>query len=181
MNVTNNNTTNNDKLLTILFKNPNEAEQAFDYLIAEGFNKDDITVIMSNATRDKNFKDKELPEDSLGTKATEGMGIGGAVGGTIGAIAAAIAAIGTSLVLPGIGMVIAGPIAASLAGAGAGSAVGGIVGALVGSGIPDEEAKRYEDDIKAGGILLGIKTSNEKYNIIHNELKRLNNSNPIVS
>lgn len=48
------------------------------------------------------------------------MGIGSAIGGTIGAVAAAVAAAGTSLVFPGLGIVVAGPLAASLAGGGAG-------------------------------------------------------------
>jgi hypothetical protein len=173
MNNTNDNTTNK-KLLTVLFRNPSDADKAFDYLISEGFNRDDITVIMSNETRDKNFKDIDMPEDSLGSKAVEGMGVGGAIGGTIGAIAAAIAAIGTSLILPGLGLVVAGPIAAALAGAGAGSAVGGIVGALVGSGISDEQAKQYEKDIKSGSILIGVDVQTEKYDEFENKLIGLN-------
>lgn len=174
MNVTNDNIMTNDKLLTVLFKNSTSAEQAFNFLTSNGFNKNDISVIMSDETRDKNFKGMNMPKDSLGSKAVEGVGVGSAIGGTIGAVAAAIAAIGTTLAFPGIGLVIAGPIAAALAGAGAGSAVGGMIGALVGLGISDEQAKKYEDDIKAGGILIGVKTSNEKFNELQNELNRLN-------
>ncbi len=45
---------------------------------------------------------------------------------------------------------------AALSGLGAGGAVGGIIGGLVGWGIPEYEAKRYEDRLKAGGVLLAI-------------------------
>lgn len=83
--------------------------------------------------------------------------MGGAIGGTVGAIAAAIAAVGTSLAIPGLGLVVAGPLAAALAGAGAGGATGGLVGALIGAGIPEERVKHYEKGIKSGGILMGVR------------------------
>ena len=70
----------------------------------------------------------------------EGLGVGAAVGGGVGATLAAIFAVGSNVVVPGLGLVVAGPIAAALAGAGAGGATGGLVGALVGAGIPEERA-----------------------------------------
>ena len=76
--------------------------------------------------------------------------------------------------IPGLGLVIAGPIAAALVGAGTGSAIGSIVGGLVGLGISDEEAKLYEDDIKKGGILIGVKASNKRFDELRNELNKLN-------
>ena len=45
---------------------------------------------------------------------------------------------------------------AGLAGLGVGGAVGGVTGALIGMGIPEFEAKRYEDRLKKGGILLSV-------------------------
>ena len=108
---------------------------------------------MSDETRKKHFPDED---SELGSKALEGMAVGGAVGGTVGALLAAIAAIGTQVILPGLGLVVAGPLAAALAGAGAGSATGGLVGALVGSGIPEERAKYYDEGIRNGGIYMGV-------------------------
>jgi hypothetical protein len=67
---------------------------------------------------------------------------------------------GTSLVLPGLGLVIAGPIAAALAGAGAGGAAGGLVGALIGWGIPEERIAEYESGIREGAILMGVRPRN---------------------
>src|SRR6185369_16437972 len=85
----------------------------------------------------------------------------GAIGGTVGAVLAAIAAVGTTIAIPGLGLVIAGPLAAAIAGAGAGGAAGGLVGALVGWGIPEERVKRYEAGIKEGGILMGVKSRSD--------------------
>jgi uncharacterized protein (TIGR02271 family) len=60
--------------------------------------------------------------------------------------------------LPAIGPVIAGGLLASvLASAAGGAAVGGILGALVGLGIPEEEAKYYEGEFRAGRTLVTVK------------------------
>jgi hypothetical protein len=80
----------------------------------------------------------------------------------VGAVLAAIAAVGTTMFLPGLNLVIAGPIAAALAGAGAGAAAGGVIGALVGAGIPEYRAKVYEAGIKGGGILIGVEARSDE-------------------
>jgi uncharacterized membrane protein len=49
---------------------------------------------------------------------------------------------------------------AALGGAAVGGAVGGIAGALIGFGIPEYEAKRYENKIKDGNILISVHTEN---------------------
>lgn len=149
-----NNTQN--RMVTGMFRDRESAERAYDALEEKGYTKEEINVMMSDDTRKKYFSDDDVESD-LGNKALEGAGTGSAIGGTVGAIAGIIAAIGTNLVLPGLGLVIAGPIAAGLAGAGAGGITGGLIGALIGSGIPEEHAKEYERGIKDGHIVMGVK------------------------
>ena len=97
------------------------------------------------------------------------MDSGGGVGATLGAIAA----IGTTLALPGLGLLIAGPIAAALAGGGAGALTGGLVGALIGHGIPEEQAKQYEQGIREGGIVMGVQPrSDEDADYFENNWRR---------
>ena len=144
-------------LVTGIFSDRDAAEEAYSALTRRGYEKDEVNLVMSDETRKKHFSTTSGKETELGNKAAEGAGIGGAIGGTVGAIAAAVAAISTSLVLPGLGVVIAGPIAAAIAGAGAGGMTGGLLGALVGWGIPEERVKHYEAGIKQGGILMGVK------------------------
>ncbi|HEX8708090.1 MAG TPA: hypothetical protein VF723_07610 [Pyrinomonadaceae bacterium] len=146
---------NKATLVTGLFKSRAAAEAAVDAIIKRGYTRDDISVLMSDSTKNKEFAVETR------THAADGAGIGGAVGGTIGAVLAAIAAVGTSIALPGIGLVIAGPIAAALAGAGAGAATGGIIGALVGAGIPEHRAKVYDAGLRSGGILLGVEAKGD--------------------
>ena len=144
-------------MLTGLFRDRDSAERAYQSISDRGYSRDDVNVVMSDETRKRHFEGAAGRETELGSKAAEGAGIGGAIGGTLGAIAAAVAAVGTSIAIPGLGLVVAGPVAAALAGAGAGAATGGLVGALIGWGIPEERVKRYEQGVKDGGILMGVK------------------------
>lgn len=148
-------------LMTGLFPDRESAELGFNSLSERGYSKDDINVVMSDETKKKHFA-AEGTETELGNKAAEGAGVGGAIGGTVGAIAAAIAAVGTTIAIPGLGLVLAGPIAAALAGAGAGAATGGIVGALVGWNMPEERVKQYDEGIRNGGILMGVHPKNDE-------------------
>jgi len=143
------------RMVTGLFRDRDSAEQAYGSLSSRGYGKDDVNLLMSDETRKKHFTD-DGRETEIGNKALEGAGTGAAIGGTVGATLAAIAAIGTTLALPGLGLLVAGPIAAALAGAGAGGATGGLIGALIGAGIPEERVKRYEEGLKNGGIVMGV-------------------------
>ncbi len=144
-----------------IFRDRSSAEKAYNSLHERGYSKDDVHLMMSDETRKSQFNDEyDAERTELGDKAMEGAGVGSAIGGTAGAIIGAIAAIGTSVALPGLGLIIAGPLAAALAGAGAGGLTGGLVGALVGSGIPEEHAAEYEQGIKNGGIVMGVKPRN---------------------
>lgn len=152
--------TDEKPLMTGLFPDRDSAEKGYQALSDRGYSKDDINVVMSDETKKRHFTSAGT-ETELGNKAAEGAGVGGAIGGTVGAIAAAVAAVGTSIAIPGLGLVLAGPIAAALAGAGAGAATGGIVGALVGWNMPEERVKEYDEGIRNGGILMGVRPRND--------------------
>ena len=146
-------------MVTGLFRDRESAERAYESVSARGYGRDEVNLLMSDETRKTHFSgDASEVTSELGSKAAEGAGIGGAIGGTVGAIAAALAAVGTSIAIPGLGLIVAGPLAAALAGAGAGGLTGGLVGALVGWGIPEERVIRYEKGIKEGGIVMGVKS-----------------------
>jgi hypothetical protein len=151
-----------EPLVTGLFRDRESAERAYQTVYDRGYTKDDVNLAMSDDTRRRHFGEVAGRQTELGTKAAEGAGIGGAIGGSLGAIAAAIAAVGTTIALPGLGLVIAGPLAAAIAGAGAGAATGGIVGALIGWGIPEERVKQYDEGIREGGILMAVRPRSEE-------------------
>lgn len=167
-----NESTGQSRLVSGLFNDRESTERVYSSLTSRGYSKDDVNLLMSDETRSRHFGEGTA-DTELGSKALEGAGTGSAIGGTLGAIIGGIAAIGTSVVLPGLGLVVAGPIFAALAGAGAGGLTGGLVGALVGSGIPEEHAAEYESGIKNGNVYMGVNARNdEDAEYFHNEFNK---------
>lgn len=127
-----------------------QAERIIERLHAEGFARSEISVLMpdTGGTREVgHIKATKAPEG-----ATTGAATGGIVGGGIGLLVG----IG-SLAIPGVGPLIAvGPIMAALSGAAVGATTGGIVGGLAGLGIPEIEAKRYDEKLKKGNYLVAV-------------------------
>ena len=74
----------NPKLVTGLLKNRVAAEAAVDAILKRGYTRDDISVMMSDATHTKEFALQAR------THAADGAGIGGALGGVVGAVLAAM-------------------------------------------------------------------------------------------
>jgi len=140
------------------FKDRKSAELAYNRLKEKGYTDKDIDVMMSDATHAKYFKKNE--EEGFGSQVKEGVGAGSAIGGVVGALAGIFAAVGTSIIIPGLGLVFAGPIALGLAGAGAGGVTGGVFGALIGAGMPKERAVKHENNIKKGDIVVNFTPRN---------------------
>lgn len=140
-----------------IFDSRGELERCVDVLKVQGFRNSDISVLMPSKESSLDFaheKGTKAPEGAT-TGATGGLAVGGALGWLVG--------IG-ALAIPGMGpFVAAGPIMAAIAGAGVGGAVGGIGGALIGWGIPEYEAKRYEDFVKGGGILISVHADDREW------------------
>jgi hypothetical protein len=133
-----------------IYRNLERAESAVDHLIEEGFSNSDVSVLVADSDTTRDFAHRKA------TKAPEGTATGATAGGVLGGTLGLLVGIG-ALAIPGLGpLIAAGPIMATLAGVGAGGTLGGLVGALVGAGIPEYEAKRYEGQVKDGGVLLSV-------------------------
>jgi hypothetical protein len=148
------------KMVTAVFRDRHDANAAWKWLTARGYAPSEINMLMSESTKTQYYSHADDEEISASTHALEGVATGGAIGTAVGATAAAIAAIGTSLVIPGLGLVVAGPIAAALAGGGAGAVAGGVIGGLVGLGIPESNAHAYEEALREGGVAIGVAPRN---------------------
>lgn len=158
-------TTTHRPIVTGTFRDADAADRAYNDFRSRGYTDDDIHVMMSDDTR-KRYHERSDASIDEGSKALEGAGTGATIGGSIGGVLGAIAGIGATVALPGLGLAIAGPIAGALAGAGAGGAAGSLVGALVGAGIPEDHAKRYEEDIRDGGIVMGVHPRDEDHDYV---------------
>lgn len=130
------------------YGNEREAIRTIEDLKERGYRADQISVIS------KSQEETEHITEETDTAAGEGAAAGALTGGAIGGIGGVLAGIG-ALAVPGIGPVLAaGPIAAGLAGAAAGAGVGGLAGALIGMGVPEDEAREYEEHVNQGKILV---------------------------
>ena len=127
-----------------------QANQIVDSLTKSGFSSNDISALFPDKNTSHEFSHEK------NTKAPEGGLAGAATGGVLGGTVGLLAGIG-ALAIPGVGpLIAAGPLLAALSGAAAGATVGGITGALIGLGIPEMEAKRYENRIAEGNILISV-------------------------
>ena len=143
---------------TGLYKSSTDALQAIQLLEEAGVAAADISLVASS----DDLSSVSI-SDEPHSKAPGGFAIGAAGGGTVGAILAGIGAAG-SLVTGGasLGLLVAGPIATTLMGAGAGAAAGSVIGGMIGAAaIPETDLKFYENAIKAGSVLIGVKTDDE--------------------
>src|SRR5262245_32663834 len=170
---------NEKKMVTAMFRDRADAERAFDFLRARGYSNNEINVLMSDRTRSDFLSTvDDADKHEAGSLAAEGMGIGGAVGTAVGATIAAVAAIGTTVMIPGLGLVIAGPLAAGLAGGGAGAVTGGLLGALFGAAATEPNVDAYNEALRHGGIVLGVEPhSSDDRDAIEARFKELNGEN----
>src|SRR4029434_4126776 len=129
-------------------KSASQAEQIVEDLQSSGFDASEISVLMPDTGGKHDFGHVKA------TKAPEGATTGATAGGVTGGVLGLLAGIG-ALAIPGVGPFIAArPIMAALSGAALGAPTGGLVGGLIGLGIPEIEAKRYEQKLRAGNYLV---------------------------
>src|SRR5215510_15600719 len=144
----------------VIFKNRRNADSAYGWLLRHGYSSDEIHLLMSEETRQKYHYPEQTEPEVTEDDTVKGLETGAAVGGGLGATLGAIAAFGASMIIPGLGLAVAGPLAASLAGAG--GLVGGALGALYGSSVPEEDAHELEQKIREGSILISVRSHSDE-------------------
>lgn len=138
------------KAVICLANTRDHAESIITNLTNAGISTSNISVLLSDRSGNRDFAHER------NTKAPEGATMGASAGGVAGGVLGLLAGIG-ALAIPGVGpFIAAGPIMAALSGAAVGAAIGGVTGALVGMGMPEYEAKQYEDKVKNGNVLISI-------------------------
>lgn len=163
------------KTVVGLFDTRQEAQDVVQELVNNGFARNDIGLLANNASGEfTNHTTSATNTDNLDAGAAAGRDAvtGAAAGGTLGLLVGL-----GSLLIPGVGPVIAaGPLATVLgltaAGAGAGALAGGIVGALTHLGVPEEDANYYAEGVRRGGTLVTVKAEDASANKAYDILQR---------
>jgi hypothetical protein len=140
-----------------VFSTRRETEHALGELRTAGFDMDRVSVIAKDADSKGEIAGLDVQE-SADNKADEGATKGALTGGTLGGLTGLLVGLGL-VAIPGIGPIMlagasATAIATTLAGTALGAAAGSLIGALVGMGIPEEEAKAYNDRVARGDYLV---------------------------
>ncbi len=156
-----------------IFNNEEKAIRAIEGLKAQGYTDGEISVITQNTDTYDAIKTRTGLDLETANDATDGALAGAATGGALGGIGGLLLGLG-ALAIPGVGPIIAaGPIASALVGALAGGAVGGLAGALVDYGIPEVEAKDYEQRINQGDVMVLVDEGDdvERRNAVYDNFK----------
>jgi hypothetical protein len=136
------------RTITAFFRSRAEAEAALNRLLAEGFDRNEVSFVAGDTSGHETPSVGPVLDAGGEVEAGRDAWVGGAVGLMAGAIAA---------VLPGIGALIAiGPLAGAIGGAAIGTATGGIIGLLKEHGVPEEEAQFYAEGVRRGGALVTV-------------------------
>jgi hypothetical protein len=126
-----------------------DARRAVNGLLATGFSKDKITVVCSDQTKERYFREFEHQEPAGTYTPTATI-----AGGTIGALLGGAAVIASAAVTGSLALWAAGPITAW-----AGGVAGGLVGAMMTRGVEKELANFYQQAVIEGQILVAAEAS----------------------
>ena len=129
------------------------AEEALTELRDCGFDMDCISAIAQNQPDREQLAGVEV--ESSSQRAKDGAETGAVVGATTGGMLGLIGSLGI-LAIPGVGLAteVAVLLGNTLLGSGFGAAGGGLVGALIGWGIPEEQAKYYDELLSKGNYVV---------------------------
>ena len=136
-----------------IFPSRVQAEQALSQLKDSGFPMQQVSAIAKDAASSEQLSNTSQTGNKAGEGARTGAIAGGATGGLLGLIEGLAV-----LAIPGVGLAAAAGtiLANTLVTGGIGAAIGGLSGALVGWGIPEEQAKFYQDRVDLGDYLIVV-------------------------
>lgn len=138
-----------------------DIEQALHELKDYRFPMEKVSIIAKDDGLEEHLQETDVTvTDHTGNRADKGAATGAAAGGAAGTLTGLLVGLGT-LAIPGVGPIMlagatATALATTVAGGAIGATAGGLAGALIGLGIPEEQAKVYEDSVKKGYYLITV-------------------------
>ncbi len=152
-------TRQNAEALTQVFDSFDEAGRAYEYLLSKGYDRDDIDVVMSETTREQFVRrENEIGESKFEDDAVTQKKVFKSAGAmaVVGGLSGFLAALGASILLPGVGLIVAGPLAAL------GATTGALVGGIYGIPLMDDEQEKdslieeFEKAMREGKVLIRV-------------------------
>ena len=150
------------KRIVGIFHSEDQAVRAIEGLRSSGYTDEEISIIAKDEEKYNALTNRVGTDIGNDIKDSSGAAAGAVTGGTIGGLGGLLLGLG-ALAIPGVGPIVAaGPIAAAVTGALAGGAVGGLAGALIDYGVPEVDAREYEERINAGDILVLVDDNDDE-------------------
>ncbi len=144
-----------ERTLAATFPNESQAIAAIDRLVEFGIPENNVGILMSSGTSEKEFSLEPR------TKSFEGVAAGSTIGGAIGSVLGGLTAIGSIPLSGGASLIAAGPFFAALAGLGLGSTIGGLSGGLIGLGFEEYGGGLVERGLGEGRVLVAVTTTED--------------------
>ena len=171
-----------NKTMIAVFDNKAQAKQAVEALFDSGFSHSEVSLMSNNTTDPESLDPYRHPGGAAmademstvhGDQLSDHAAVKGvAAGGVLGGLAGLLLGLGT-MVVPGVGPVVAaGPIATMLVGAAGGAAIGGIVGALIEMGVPEDDAHVYSEALRRGGTMVAVTGPESKVETVTDIFRR---------
>ena len=138
-----------DQAVVAVYRSHSDAEAAVRRLSEGGLPITQISIIGRNFETQEDVQGFYRPADA----ALDGAGQGAWFGGLFGLMMGAMG----FFVMPMVGaFMVMGPLSGMIAGAIGGAGVGALINGLVASGVPREQALRYQERLQAGEFLVVV-------------------------
>ena len=152
-----------------IFRSAEPARRAAEAIVQAGVSRESVSVLTPGSS------EAEI-HSRVATTETEGSGMGKAVGGVVGGAAGmGLGAAAASLLIPGVGPVVAtGVLALALfggAGAVGGAIAGGALEEKLSRGLPKDELYLYEDALRRGHSVVFALVEEKEADIVRRALE----------
>lgn len=134
-----------------LFSSADKAQSAMDALAPLPLSAGDVSLILSEEAYDREELVQLVGSDFLHEESVRA----GKIGSIFGAVIAGLTAT-AGMLTAGAGLLAAGPIVAIIA------AAGGVGGGLFSAGFTEEQAKRIDDGLRQGEVLVLVHAENKE-------------------
>ena len=143
-----------DQAVVASYQSHTDAELAVRRLAGSGLPINQISIVGRNFESHEDVQGFYRPADAALDGAGQGAWFGGLFGLMLGAMG--------FFVMPAVGAImVMGPLSGMIAGAIGGAGVGALINGLVASGIPKEQALKYQERLQAGEFLVVVHGSAE--------------------